>query len=175
LQQVESRLLVIIPFTLLIIVLLIYMNTRSLVKTGIVLMAVPFSLVGAFWLLYLCGYQFSVAVAVGLIALAGIDAETGVVMLIYLDQAYEERAARGAMNTLSDLIAAVKEGAVQRIRPKMMTMAAILFGLLPIAAPMIGGVITSAILGLLIYPVLYVIWRAPRPSSATVPNTWVRT
>ena len=176
LQQVESRLLVIIPFTLLIIVLLIYVNTGSLVKTGIVLLAVPFSLVGAFWLLYLCGYQFSVAVAVGLIALAGIDAETGVVMLIYLDQAYEERAARGAMNNLSDLIAAVKEGAVQRIRPKMMTMAAILFGLLPImwsngsgsevmkriAAPMIGGVITSAILGLLIYPVLYVIWRAPR-------------
>src|ERR1700679_1210395 len=173
-QQVESRFLVIIPFTLLIIVLLIYVNTRSLVKTGIVLLAVPFSLVGAFWLLYLCGYQFSVAVAVGLIALAGIDAETGVVMLIYLDQAYEERVARGAMNNLSDLIAAVKEGAVQRIRPKMMTMAAILFGLLPImwstgsgsevmkriAAPMIGGVVTSAILGLLLYPVLYVLWRS---------------
>lgn len=180
LQQVESRLLVIIPFTLLIIVLLIYVNTRSLVKTGIVLLAVPFSLVGAFWLLYLCGYQFSVAVAVGLIALAGIDAETGVVMLIYLDQAYEERIARGAMNTLSDLIAAVKEGAVQRIRPKMMTMAAILFGLLPImwstgsgsevmkriAAPMIGGVTTSALLGLLLYPILYVIWKAPQVSRS---------
>ena len=175
LQQVESRLLVIIPFTLLIIVLLIYVNTRSWAKTGIVLLAVPFSLVGAFWLLYLCGYQFSVAVAVGLIALAGIDAETGVVMLIYLDQAYEEHVSRGTMNTFSDLIAAVKEGAVQRIRPKMMTMAAILFGLLPImwsagsgsevmkriAAPMIGGVVTSAVLGLLLYPVLYVLWRAP--------------
>ncbi len=174
LQQVESRLLVIIPFTLLIIVLLLYVNTRSIVKTGIVLLAVPFSLVGAFWLLYLCGYQFSVAVAVGLIALAGIDAETGVVMLIYLDQAYDDRVARGAMNNFSDLIAAVKEGAVQRIRPKMMTMAAILFGLLPImwsngsgsemmkriAAPMIGGVVTSAILGLLLYPVLYVFWRS---------------
>ena len=173
LQQVEARLLAIIPFTLLIIILLIYLNTRSLVKTCIVLLAVPFSLVGAFWLLYLCGYQFSVAVAVGLIALAGIDAETGVVMLIYLDQAYEARVARGAMNNLADLIAAVKEGAVQRIRPKMMTMAAILFGLLPImwsngsgsevmkriAAPMIGGVMTSAILGLILYPVLYVIWR----------------
>jgi len=172
-QQVESRLLLIIPFTLLIIVLLIYINTRSFVKTCIVLLAVPFSLVGAFWLLYLCDYQFSVAVAVGLIALAGIDAETGVVMLIYLDQAYDERVARGAMNNFSDLIAAVKEGAVQRIRPKMMTMAAILFGLLPImwstgsgsevmkriAAPMIGGVITSAVLGLLLYPVLYVLWR----------------
>ena len=173
LQQVESRLLIIIPFTLLIIILLIYLNTRSFVRTCIVLLAVPFSLVGAFWLLYLCDYQFSVAVAVGLIALAGIDAETGVVMLIYLDQAYDEREARGAMNNFNDLIAAVKEGAVQRIRPKMMTMAAILFGLLPImwstgsgsevmkriAAPMIGGVVTSAILGLLLYPVLYVLWR----------------
>jgi Cu(I)/Ag(I) efflux system membrane protein CusA/SilA len=138
-----------------------------------VLLAIPFSLVGAFWLLYLCGYQLSVAVAVGLIALAGIDAETGVVMLIYLDQAYDDHVARGTMNNLSDLIAAVKEGAVQRIRPKMMTMAAILFGLLPImwsngsgsevmkriAAPMIGGVVTSALLGLVIYPVLYVFWR----------------
>jgi copper/silver efflux system protein len=173
LQQAEHRLLLIVPFTLLIIILLIQLNTRSVVRTGIVLLAVPFSLVGAFWLLYWCGYQFSVAVAVGLIALAGIDAETGVVMLIYLDQACDDRAARGALNTLGDLIAAVKEGAVQRIRPKMMTMAAILFGLLPImwstgsgsevmqriAAPMIGGVITSAILGLLLYPVLYVLWR----------------
>jgi Cu(I)/Ag(I) efflux system membrane protein CusA/SilA len=173
LQQVEQRLLIIIPFTLLIIVLLLVVNTRSFVKTCIVLLAVPFSLVGAFWLLYLCGYQFSVAVAVGLIALAGIDAETGVVMLIYLDQAYDDHVARGKMSNFNDLVAAVKEGAVQRIRPKMMTMAAILFGLLPImwstgsgsemmkriAAPMIGGVITSAILGLLIYPVLYVLWR----------------
>jgi Cu(I)/Ag(I) efflux system membrane protein CusA/SilA len=173
LQQVEQRLLLIIPFTLLIIILLIYVNTRSFVKTCIVLLAVPFSLVGAFWLLYLCNYQFSVAVAVGLIALAGIDAETGVVMLIYLDQAYEDRKARGAMNGMTDLIAAVKEGAVQRIRPKMMTMTAILFGLLPImwstgsgsevmkriAAPMVGGVITSTVLGLILYPILYFLWR----------------
>ena len=173
LRQVEKRLLVIIPFTLLIIILLIYVNTQSLVKTCIVLLAVPFSLIGAFWLLYLCGYQFSVAVAVGLIALAGIDAETGVVMLIYLDQAYDDRVACNAMNNFNDLIAAVKEGAVQRIRPKMMTMAAIVLGLLPImwstgsgsevmkriAAPMIGGVVTSALLGLLLYPVLYVLWR----------------
>ena len=117
-QQVKSRLMLIIPFTLLIITLLLYLNTRSLVKTCIVLLAVPFSLVGAFWLLYLCGYQLSVAVAVGLIALAGIDAETGVVMLIYLDQAYEEHLARGAMKNLHDLTTAVKEGAVQRIRPR---------------------------------------------------------
>jgi Cu(I)/Ag(I) efflux system membrane protein CusA/SilA len=173
LQQVEQRLLLIIPFTLLIIILLIYLNTRSFVKTCIVLLAVPFSLVGAFWLLYLCNYQFSVAVAVGLIALAGIDAETGVVMLIYLDQAYEDRLSRGAMTGLADLIAAVKEGAVQRIRPKIMTMTAILFGLLPImwstgsgsevmkriAAPMVGGVITSTVLGLILYPILYFLWR----------------
>jgi Cu(I)/Ag(I) efflux system membrane protein CusA/SilA len=174
LQQVEQRLLTIIPFTLLIIILLIYVNTRSFVKTCIVLLAVPFSLVGAFWLLYLCGYQFSVAVAVGLIALAGIDAETGVVMLIYLDHAFDDRVARGSMNNVSDLIAAVKEGAVQRIRPKMMTMAAILFGLLPImwstgsgsevmkriAAPMVGGVITSTALGLVLYPIFYFLWRS---------------
>jgi Cu(I)/Ag(I) efflux system membrane protein CusA/SilA len=173
LQQVEQRLLLIIPFTLLIIILLIYLNTRSFVKTCIVLIAVPFSLVGAFWLLYLCNYQFSVAVAVGLIALAGIDAETGVVMLIYLDQAFDDRVARGAMNSLTDLVAAVKEGAVQRIRPKMMTMTAILFGLLPImwstgsgsevmkriAAPMVGGVITSTALGLVLYPIFYFLWR----------------
>jgi Cu(I)/Ag(I) efflux system membrane protein CusA/SilA len=179
LQKVETRLLVIIPFTLLIIILLLYLNTRSFVKTCIVLLAVPFSLIGAFWLLYLCGYQFSVAVAVGLIALAGIDAETGVVMLIYLDQAYDDRVARNAMNNLNDLISAVKEGAVQRIRPKMMTMAAILFGLLPImwssgsgsevmkriAAPMIGGVVTSAILGLILYPVLYAFWRGRKFST----------
>jgi copper/silver efflux system protein len=182
LQQVKKRLLLVIPFTLLIIVLLIYVNTRSFVKTCIVLLAVPFSLVGAFWLLFLCDYQFSVAVAVGLIALAGIDAETGVVMLLYLDQAYDERLARGAMNNLSDLIAAIKEGAVQRIRPKMMTMAAILFGLLPImwsdgsgseimkriAAPMIGGVVTSAVIGLLLYPILYFFWRKRHlPQGAT--------
>jgi Cu(I)/Ag(I) efflux system membrane protein CusA/SilA len=134
---------------------------------------VPFSLIGAFWLLDFYGYPFSAAVAVGLIALAGIDAETGVVMLIYLDQACDDRARRGALNSLPDLIEAVKEGAARRIRPKMMTMAAILFGLLPIlwsdgsgsevmkriATPMIGGVITSAALGLLLYPALYVLWR----------------
>jgi Cu(I)/Ag(I) efflux system membrane protein CusA/SilA len=174
LQQVEQRLVIIVPFTLLIIVLLIYLNTRSVVRTCIVLLAVPFSLIGAFWLLYLLGYHFSVAVAVGLIALAGIDAETGVVMLIYLDQAFDDRVRIGAMRTFGDLVASVKEGAVQRIRPKMMTMAAILLGLLPImwsagsgseimkriAAPMIGGVATSALLGLILYPVLYVIWRS---------------
>jgi Cu(I)/Ag(I) efflux system membrane protein CusA/SilA len=175
LKSAEQRLRVVVPFTLLIIFVLIYLNTRSAVKTTIVLLAVPFSLVGAFWLLYLLGYNMSVAVWVGLIALAGLDAETGVVMLLYLDHAWDKFRAAGRMNSIDDLQAAVIEGAVQRIRPKIMTICAILFGLLPImwsptnqsgadvmkriAAPMIGGVITSGILELLLYPVIYVLWR----------------
>ena len=175
LQAAEKRLAIVVPFTLLIIFVLIYLNTQSVTKTFIVLLAVPFSLVGAFWLLYLLGYNMSVAVWVGLIALAGLDAETGVVMLLYLDQAWEKHRLAGRMSNMTDLYAAVKEGAVQRIRPKMMTVCAILFGLLPImwspvyqagadvmkriATPMIGGVVTSGILELLIYPVIYVIWR----------------
>jgi Cu(I)/Ag(I) efflux system membrane protein CusA/SilA len=175
LKQAEQRLKIVIPLTLLIIFVLIYMNTGSAVKTVIVLLAVPFSLIGAFWLLYLLGYNMSVAVWVGLIALAGLDAETGVVMLLYLDTAWEKYRAEGRMNSMADLYDAVKEGAVQRIRPKVMTVCAILFGLLPImwspatqagadvmkriATPMIGGIITSAILELLIYPVIFVIWK----------------
>jgi Cu(I)/Ag(I) efflux system membrane protein CusA/SilA len=175
LKAAEKRLAILIPFTLVIIFVLIFMNTQSVTKTIIVLLAVPFSLVGAFWTLYLLGYNMSVAVWVGLIALAGLDAETGVVMLLYLDHAWEAHVARGQMRSMNDLYAAVKEGAVQRIRPKIMTVCAILFGLLPImwspttqagadvmkriAAPMIGGVVTSAILELLIYPVIFVIWR----------------
>src|SRR5207244_5365596 len=120
------------PFTLLIVFVLLYMNTRSVTKTFIVLLAVPFSLVGAFWLLWLLGYNMSVAVAVGLIALAGLDAETGVVMLLYLDHAWEKFRAEKRMNNMRNLHDAVIEGAVQRIRPKIMTVCAILFGLLPI-------------------------------------------
>ena len=187
LKSAEQKLKLVVPFTLLIIFVLIYLNTKSAVKTMIVLLAVPFSLVGAFWFLYLLGYNMSVAVWVGLIALAGLDAETGVVMLLYLDQAWDKFRAAGRMNSIADLNAAVMEGAVQRIRPKIMTICAILFGLLPIiwspstqsgadvmkriAAPMIGGVITSGILELLIYPVIYVFWRkrhlglAPAQSS----------
>ena len=188
LKAAEARLKLVIPFTLLIIFVLIYMNTQSVAKTAIVLLAVPFSLIGAFWLLYLLGYNMSVAVWVGLIALAGLDAETGVVMLLYLDHAWEEHRARGQMNSMEDLYAAVREGAVQRIRPKIMTVCAILFGLLPIlwspatqsgsdvmkriATPMIGGIVTSAILELLLYPVIYVLWKKralpskPRQSPA---------
>jgi len=175
LQEAMQRLKLVIPFTLLIVFVLIYLNTRSVTKTAIVLLAVPFSLVGAFWLLYILGYNISVAVWVGLIALAGLDAETGVVMLLYLDHAWDKFKAERRMNNMRDLHDAVMEGAVQRIRPKIMTVCAILFGLLPImwsptlqagadvmkriATPMIGGVITSAILELLIYPVIYVVWR----------------
>src|SRR5213594_843405 len=175
LQAAKERLKIVIPLTLLIIFVLLYMNTKSLVKTAIVLLAVPFSLIGAFWLLYILGYNMSVAVWVGLIALAGLDAETGVVMLLYLDHAWEKFRAQGRMKNMHDLHDAVIEGAVGRVRPKIMTVCAILFGLLPImwspamqagadvmkriATPMIGGVITSAALELLIYPVIYVIWR----------------
>ncbi len=175
LHSAEQKLKLVVPFTLLIIFVLIYLNTGSAVKTLIVFLAVPFSLVGAFWFLYLLNYNLSVAVWVGLIALAGLDAETGVVMLLYLDHAWEKFHLAGKMNSLDDLQAAVIEGAVQRIRPKLMSICAILFGLLPImwspttqsgadvmkriAAPMIGGVITSGILELLLYPVIYVLWR----------------
>jgi Cu(I)/Ag(I) efflux system membrane protein CusA/SilA len=178
LQAALKKLKVVIPFTLLIIFVLLYINTKSLTKTAIVLLAVPFSLIGAFWLIYLLGYNMSVAVWVGIIALAGLDAETGVVMLLYLDHAWEKFHAAGRMNNMRDLHDAVLEGAVQRIRPKIMTVCAILFGLLPImwspateagadvmkriATPMIGGVVTSAILELLIYPVIFLMWRSRR-------------
>ncbi len=174
-QASNKRLAILVPFTLLIIFVLIFINTQSVIKTIIVFLAVPFSLVGAFWLLYFLHYNMSTAVWVGLIALAGLDAETGVVMLLYLDHAWEKFLAQGRMATLGDLQSAVIEGAVQRIRPKVMTVCAILFGLLPImwspttqagadvmkriAAPMIGGVVTSGILELLLYPVIYVLWR----------------
>jgi Cu(I)/Ag(I) efflux system membrane protein CusA/SilA len=175
LKDAEARLKFVVPLTLAIIFVLLFLNTRSVVKTCIVLLAVPFSLIGAFWLLWLLGYHMSVAVWVGLIALAGLDAETGVVMLLYLDHAWEKFRRAGRMNSIEDLHAAVREGAAHRIRPKVMTVCAILFGLLPImwspatqagadvikriATPMIGGVITSALLELLLYPVVYASWR----------------
>jgi len=184
LKSAEQRLAVVIPFTLLIIFVLIYLNTRSAARTAIVLLAVPFSLVGAFWLLFLLHYNLSVAVWVGLIALAGLDAETGVVMLLYLDHAWDKFHAAGRMRNAFDLHDAIIDGAVQRIRPKVMTVCAILFGLLPImwspttqagadvmkriAAPMIGGVVTSAILELLLYPAIYMLWRRrhlPMPAA----------
>ena len=172
-QRARGRLTIVIPVTLAIVIVLLYLNTRNVVKVGIVLLAVPFSLVGAFWLLYFLGFNLSVAVWVGIIALAGVDAETGVVMLLYLDQAYDKAKEAGRMRSLADLQMAVEDGAVKRIRPKMMTVMAILLGLLPImwshgagsdvmkriAAPMVGGVVTSFLLELLIYPVLFTIWK----------------
>ncbi|MFA5911652.1 MAG: CusA/CzcA family heavy metal efflux RND transporter [Vicinamibacterales bacterium] len=172
-MRAAARLRIVIPVTLLIVIVLLYFSTRSAAKILIVLLAVPFSLIGAFWLIYLLGYNMSVAVWVGIIALAGVDAETGVVMLLYLDQSFAKFKAAGRMNSLADLQEAVEDGAVKRIRPKMMTVMAILMGLLPImwshgagadvmkriAAPMVGGVVTSFALELLIYPVVYTLWK----------------
>jgi Cu(I)/Ag(I) efflux system membrane protein CusA/SilA len=173
LVRTHEKLKMVIPLTLLIIIILIYFNTKSAVKTAIVLLAVPFSLVGSFWLLYLLGYNMSIAVWVGIIALAGLDAETGVVMLLYLDLAYDEWVKKGRMKTTADLQESIMHGAVKRIRPKIMTVSVILAGLIPImfshgagadvmkriAAPMVGGVITSTILELVIYPAIYRIWK----------------
>jgi Cu(I)/Ag(I) efflux system membrane protein CusA/SilA len=168
-----ERLKIVIPLTLLIIFVLIYLNTRSVIKTGIVFLAVPFSLVGSFWLLYLLNYNMSIAVWVGIIALAGLDAETGVVMLLYLDLAYERWKKEGKLVTVEDLKDAIMYGAVKRIRPKLMTVGTTLAGLTPImfstgagadvmkriAAPMIGGIVTSLLLELIIYPAIYLVWK----------------
>jgi len=171
--RVRGKLGVVIPITLFLILILLYMNTRSVVKTSIVLLAVPFSAVGAFWLLYLLGYNLSVGVWVGLIALLGIDAETGVFMLLYLDLAHEKARKEGRLRTLGELQEVIIEGAVHRLRPKFMTVCTEAIGLLPImwatgagadvmkriAAPVIGGVYTSFLLELLVYPAIYQVWR----------------
>ncbi|MEK6755691.1 MAG: CusA/CzcA family heavy metal efflux RND transporter, partial [Bacteroidota bacterium] len=172
-QRAEKRLMYVIPMTLFIIFVIIYLNTRSVTKVAIVFLAVPFSLVGAFWFLYLLGYNLSIAVWVGIIALAGLDAETGVVMLLYLDHAYDDWKKRGLMRGLQDLKDAIHYGAVKRVRPKIMTASVIIAGLLPImwshgtgadvmkriAAPMVGGVVTSVMLELAVYPVIYFLWK----------------
>jgi Cu(I)/Ag(I) efflux system membrane protein CusA/SilA len=171
--RVQERLKVVLPLTIFLIALLLYMNTKSGVKTAIVLLAVPFSLVGAVWLLYGLGYNVSIAVWVGMIALMGLDAETGVFMLLFLDLSYDEQVRRGQMRTEDDLREAIVHGAVKRVRPKMMTVMAAFMGLLPImwstgagadvmkriAAPMVGGLATSFLLELLVYPVIYAIWK----------------
>jgi Cu(I)/Ag(I) efflux system membrane protein CusA/SilA len=172
-MRVRERLKVVIPLTIFIIFVLLFMNTKSMVKSLIVMLAVPFSLVGAIWYLYILGYNVSIAVWVGMIALMGLDAETGVFMLLFLDMAYYDRVKEGRMKTYGDLEEAIIHGAVKRIRPKMMTVTAIFMGLIPImwsmgtgadlmkriAAPMIGGVFTSFILELLVYPPIYAIWK----------------
>lgn len=173
--RVKERLKVVLPLTIFLICVLLYMNTKSAVKTGIVMLAVPFSLIGAVWFLWLLGYQVSIAVWVGMIALMGLDAETGVFMLLFLDLAYHDAIDKGKMKTEKDLEEAIIHGAVKRVRPKMMTVMAAFMGLIPImwatgagsdvmkriAAPMIGGLTTSFILELLVYPVIYFIWKCP--------------
>lgn len=184
-QAAKEKLLLVIPLTVLIIFVIIYINTKSIIKTAIVFLAVPFSMVGAFWFLYLLDYNTSVAVWVGLIALAGLDAETGVVMLLYLDLAHKLWDDKGRMLTRGDLVQAIHHGAVKRIRPKAMTICVIIAGLLPImwshgagsdvmkriAAPMVGGVVTSGIMELLVYPVLYYIWRGRTLNRSTIATT----
>ena len=180
-ERAKERLIYVVPLTLLVIFLLLYINFKSVARCAIVLLAVPFSMIGAVWLLYLLSYNLSVAVWVGIIALAGVDAETGVIMLLYLEHAYEKWRGEGRMRTINDLHEAIIEGAVKRIRPKVMTIMAILMGLLPImwshgagadvmkriAAPMIGGVITSFLLELLVYPAIFDVWRGWKMRRAT--------
>jgi Cu(I)/Ag(I) efflux system membrane protein CusA/SilA len=171
--RVRERLSVVLPLTLFLVFLLLYLNTRSVVKTSIVMLAVPFSAIGAIWFLYLLGYNMSVAVWVGLIALLGVDAETGIFMLLYLDLAYEQARREGRLTSLAALREAIRQGAVKRLRPKFMTAATTMLGLVPImwsagtgadvmkriAAPLIGGILTSFLLELLVYPALYEIWK----------------
>jgi Cu(I)/Ag(I) efflux system membrane protein CusA/SilA len=171
--RVRERLKIVVPITLLLIFFLLYLNTKSAFKASIVMLAVPFSVVGAVWLMYLLGYNVSIAAWVGMIALMGLDAETGVFMLLFLDLSYEEARSQGRLTNRRDLHAAIIHGAVKRVRPKMMTVAAAMMGLMPImwsmgtgadvmkrvAAPMVGGLATSFALELLVYPAIYLLWK----------------
>jgi copper/silver efflux system protein len=172
-QRVREKLTVVLPLTIFLIILLLYMNTKSMTKTMIIILAVPFSAVGAIWFLYMLGYNMSIGVWVGLIALMGVDAETGVFMMLYLELAYDQAKAEGKLRSLGDLQEAIMHGAVKRIRPKFMTVATMFMGLVPImwsvgtgadvmkriAAPMIGGIFTSFILELVVYPAIYEVWK----------------
>jgi len=172
-ERVRARLRVVLPVTLLLVLTLLYINTRSFARTAIIVLAVPLSAIGAVWLLWALGYNMSIGVWVGLIALLGVDAETGVFMLLYLDLAYEEARQAGRLTSLANLQAAVLNGAVKRIRPKFMTVATMFLGLVPImwsvgagadvmkriAAPMVGGIFTSFILELVVYPAIYEVWK----------------
>jgi Cu(I)/Ag(I) efflux system membrane protein CusA/SilA len=173
-MRVRERLKVVVPITLGLIFVLLYANTRSAFKSAVVMLAVPFSAIGAIWLFYILGYNVSIAAWVGMIALLGLDAETGVFMLLFLDLSWDDAKRRGLLKTLADADEAIVHGAVKRVRPKMMTVAAAFMGLLPImwstsagadvmkriAAPMIGGLVTSFLLELLVYPAVYKLWRA---------------
>ena len=181
--RVEERLKLVIPITILLIFVLLYMNTKSAFKAIVVMLAVPFSLVGAVWLLYALGYNISIAVWVGMIALMGLDAETGVFMLLFLDLSYEDAKKKGLLRNLAELHEAIIHGAVKRIRPKMMTVAAAAMGLMPImwslgtgadvmkrvAAPMVGGLFTSFLMELLVYPAIYLLWKKKTLSHVVDP------
>ncbi|HKN87690.1 MAG TPA: CusA/CzcA family heavy metal efflux RND transporter, partial [Nitrospiraceae bacterium] len=187
LERAKARLQIVVPLTVFLIFVLLYLNFRSVSRSLIVLLSVPFGVVGAIMLLFLLHYHLSVAVWVGIIALAGVAAETGVIMIIFLDEAYDRWEREGRLRSLTDLREAIIEGAVQRVRPKMMTASAILFGLLPImwshgagadvmkriAAPMIGGMVTSTVLTLLVIPALYALWRE-RQLSTQPPSSSLR-
>jgi Cu(I)/Ag(I) efflux system membrane protein CusA/SilA len=185
--RVRERMKLVLPITFVLIFALLYMNTKSAFKAAIVMLAVPFSAIGAVWLMYVLGYNVSIAAWVGMIALMGLDAETGVFMLLFLDLSHDDMKKRGLMNTRGDLVEGIVHGAVKRIRPKMMTVAAAFMGLLPImwstgtgadvmkriAAPMVGGLVTSFLLELLVYPPVYLLWKGkglpggpPTPSPA---------
>jgi Cu(I)/Ag(I) efflux system membrane protein CusA/SilA len=171
--RVRERLKIVVPITLALIFVLLFMNTKSAFKATLVMLAVPFSAIGAIWLFYILGYNVSIAAWVGMIALLGLDAETGVFMLLFLDLSYDEFARSGRLKSLADLDEAIVHGAVKRARPKMMTVAAAFMGLLPImwstsagadvmkriAAPMIGGLATSFLLELLVYPAVFKLWK----------------
>ena len=170
----KQRLGYVIPITILAVLFVLYLSTRSMVKTMIVMLAVPFSAIGAVWYLYLAGYNLSTAVLVGIVALMGVDAETGVFMLLYLDIAYEEARLRNRLCSAAELRTAIVQGAAKRVRPKFMTFATTCLGLMPImwatgigsdlmkriAAPLVGGIFTSFLLELLLYPAIYEIWRS---------------
>jgi Cu(I)/Ag(I) efflux system membrane protein CusA/SilA len=171
-QNAKARILIVAPATLLLIFLLLYLNFRNAAESLLVMLSLPFALVGGLWLTWALGYNLSVAVAIGFIALAGVAAETGVVMLIYLDHAWKARVAAGRL-TARDLYEAVMEGGAERVRPKMMTVTAIMAGLLPIlwgggagasvmkriAAPMVGGMVSSTVLTLIVIPAIYSLWK----------------
>jgi Cu(I)/Ag(I) efflux system membrane protein CusA/SilA len=182
--RVRERLKLVVPATIFLIFFLLYMNTGSGVKASIVMLAVPFSVVGAVWLMYMLGYNVSIAAWVGMIALMGLDAETGVFMLLFLDLSYEEAKAKGRLSSLAELHEAIVHGAVKRVRPKMMTVTAAMMGLMPImwstgtgadvmkrvAAPMVGGLATSFLMELLVYPAIYLLWKrnAEKPGPPAI-------
>jgi Cu(I)/Ag(I) efflux system membrane protein CusA/SilA len=181
--RVRERLKLVVPVTLVLIFVLLYMNTRSAFKASLVMLAVPFSAIGAIWLFYVLDYNVSIAAWVGMIALLGLDAETGVFMLLFLDLSHEDAKKKGLLRNLSELDESIIHGAVKRARPKIMTVAAAFMGLLPImwstsagadvmkriAAPMLGGLVTSFILELLVYPAIYKLWKKREIGPETPP------